>query len=274
MKIEKLNDNQIRCILEKSDLETRKIELSELTVGSEKARAFFDEMMEQASREVGFSPENKPLMVEAIPVSQECIVLVITKVGDPSQFESWLSNLAKLFHPDMETDEDSDDFEDAELADEDKEEFFHDFEDYEYEEPEFSDSDDEQGIPGGSLMEYLTRKVREMSDTGKDMNSPAGQASPDAVWYSFRDLERASRYASFVNPFFKGESILYKDTSSGDYFLLIKKEADYEKDFDRACHLASEFGSMIDQSYAMEGYFKEHHKLIIGEEAIRVLAGL
>ena len=35
MKIEQVNENQIRCILTREDLEERKIKFSELTYGSE-----------------------------------------------------------------------------------------------------------------------------------------------------------------------------------------------------------------------------------------------
>ena len=54
MKIEKINENQIRCTLTRADLEKRQIKLSELAYGSEKARALFREMMLQAFQEFGF----------------------------------------------------------------------------------------------------------------------------------------------------------------------------------------------------------------------------
>ena len=41
MKIEKVNDNQIRCTLTRQDLADRQIKLSELAYGSEKARSLF-----------------------------------------------------------------------------------------------------------------------------------------------------------------------------------------------------------------------------------------
>ena len=37
MKIEKINDNQIRCTLTRDDLAQRQLKLSELAYGSEKA---------------------------------------------------------------------------------------------------------------------------------------------------------------------------------------------------------------------------------------------
>ena len=82
MKLEKLNDNQIRCTLTKADLADRQIKLSELAYGSEKAKSLFRDMMLQASAEFGFEANDIPLMIEAIPMPNECIVLIITKVSD------------------------------------------------------------------------------------------------------------------------------------------------------------------------------------------------
>lgn len=41
MKIEKVNDNQIRCTLTKEDLADRQLKLSELAYGTEKAKVLF-----------------------------------------------------------------------------------------------------------------------------------------------------------------------------------------------------------------------------------------
>ena len=41
MKIEKLNENQIRCTLTRADLAERQLQLSELAYGTEKAKITF-----------------------------------------------------------------------------------------------------------------------------------------------------------------------------------------------------------------------------------------
>ena len=53
MKIEKINENQIRCTLTKTDLADRELKISELAYGSEKAKTLFKDMMEMASYECG-----------------------------------------------------------------------------------------------------------------------------------------------------------------------------------------------------------------------------
>ena len=62
MRIEKINDNQIRCTLNKKDLSDRELRISELAYGTDKAKALFRDMVQQASYEFGFEAENIPLM--------------------------------------------------------------------------------------------------------------------------------------------------------------------------------------------------------------------
>lgn len=88
MKIEKLNDHQIRCTLTSEDLATRNIKLSELAYGSEKAKALFRDMMQQAAMDFGFEAEDIPIMIEAIPLSSEKIVLIISKVESPDELDT------------------------------------------------------------------------------------------------------------------------------------------------------------------------------------------
>ena len=88
MKIEKINDKQIRCTLTKEDLANREIKLSELAYGSEKTRALFQDMMRMAARDFGFEADNMPLVIEAIPISMDSIILIITKVEDPEELDT------------------------------------------------------------------------------------------------------------------------------------------------------------------------------------------
>ena len=88
MKIERINENQIRCTLTSFDLNARNINIIELAYGTEKARNLFREMIQRASSEVGFEAEDIPLMVEAIPLSSESIMLVITKIEDPEELDT------------------------------------------------------------------------------------------------------------------------------------------------------------------------------------------
>lgn len=94
MRIERLNENQIRCTLTRSDLVSREMEITELAYGTEKARNLFHEMIEQAQQEFGFEAEDTPLIVEAIPLSTESLVLIITKVENPEELDTRFAKFA------------------------------------------------------------------------------------------------------------------------------------------------------------------------------------
>lgn len=96
MKIERISENQIKCTLNRSDLASRQIRMSELAYGTEKTKGLFQDMMEQASTEVGFDASDLPLLIEAIPVSMDCIVLMITKVEDPEEVDTKFSSLTNI----------------------------------------------------------------------------------------------------------------------------------------------------------------------------------
>ena len=96
MKIERLNENQIRCTLTRSDLASREMEIAELAYGTEKARNLFREMIEQASAEFGFEAQDTPLVVEAIPLSSESLMLIITKVENPEEMDTRFSKFAPM----------------------------------------------------------------------------------------------------------------------------------------------------------------------------------
>jgi len=85
MKIEKISENQVKFILSRTDLEERNIEISELAYGSEKTYQLFQDMMRQAHAEFNFESENIPLMVEAMPIGNSHVVVVVTKIADSSE---------------------------------------------------------------------------------------------------------------------------------------------------------------------------------------------
>lgn len=95
MKIEKISDTQIKVTLNHSDLIDRDLKLSELAYGSQKAQALFKDMMARANEEFGFETDNVPLMIEAVPLSTDSIMIVVTKVEDPSQIEQKLETIGE-----------------------------------------------------------------------------------------------------------------------------------------------------------------------------------
>ncbi len=99
MKIERVSDNQIKVFLNQTDLMDREIKISELAYGSEKAQDLFRDMMEKAFEEHGFDADNAPLMIEAVPLSTESIMIIVTKVESPEDLDEKLGHFQPRKQP-------------------------------------------------------------------------------------------------------------------------------------------------------------------------------
>lgn len=97
MKIEKISENQVKFILNKDDLIERNMKLTELSYGSEKTQELFREMMDQAMLECDFHTEsNTHLIIEAIPVSQESLMIIVTKTSSVDDIDSKFNFIPKV----------------------------------------------------------------------------------------------------------------------------------------------------------------------------------
>ena len=287
MKLEKLSDTQIRCTLSKEDLSQRQLHLSELAYGSEKAKELFRDMMQQASIELGFEADNIPLMIEAIPISNDCLVLVVTKVEDPDELDTRFSRFSKI-NVDDSFDED-----------------FSDIDDTDFEEMDFLDDEDDidmddEPLPFSPSSDFdnadsdASTSSKELSaiDDALDLIAPFTQAIAqakkeamrkkkenrssvqDCQYYSFQNFSQAAQLGAFLAPFFEGESSLYKDSFSNNYYMILRKTQSENDTFHRACNIAADFGVRISASYATPAYFREHFETILEENAVEMLGEL
>lgn len=287
MKLEKLSDTQIRCTLSKEDLSQRQLHLSELAYGSEKAKELFRDMMQQASIELGFEADNIPLMIEAIPISNDCLVLVVTKVEDPDELDTRFSRFSKI-NMDDSFDED-----------------FSDIDDTDFEEMDFLDDEDDidmddEPLPFSPSSDFdnadsdasTSSKERSAIDDALDLIAPFTQAIAqakkeamrkkkenrssvqDCQYYSFQNFSQAAQLGAFLAPFFEGESSLYKDSFSNNYYMILRKTQSENDTFHRACNIAADFGVRISASYATPAYFREHFETILEENAVEMLGEL
>lgn len=283
MKIERLNENQIRCTLNKSDLASRQLKINELAYGSDKAKELFRDMMQQASYELGFEAEDTPLMIEAIPFSSECIVLIVTKVDNPEELDTRFSR----FSP-SDSDDDNFDFDDIETIE------GNDYSDFSLptanEELDECAATDEEDLPEDELMNIFNR-VKEYFN--KDSDNKASQSSPSqpsgkgttdkpehresaniSRVFSFSSLDDITNAACIIDTFYKDANSVYKNPSDRRYYLCISKTKCNSKDFNKVCNILSEYGQKESGFDNHIGFFAEHCECIIAEHALHILRRL
>lgn len=268
MRIERINDNQIRCTLSKNDLIERHLKISELAYGSDKAKELFRDMMEQANIDFGFEADDIPLMIEAIPTSKESIVLVITKVDDPEEFEEKFSKFGNIANKyEDSTDEDYDEDYEDDSEDDYQGDLINCFEQLN-EIIENASEPNENGTEFVPLHEILKRGKR-----GKNTAENKPECTPRrfARLFSFSSLTFIINASKAVNDLYSGKNSVWKDEEMSRYYLILTNNGK-DSTFDKVCSIISEFGKKESLTYATQDFFNEHYKLIIKDDAITRLS--
>ena len=266
MKIEKLNDRQLRFTLTREDLASHHIKLSELSYGSEKARSLFMEMMQQAARDFDFVVNNTPLMIEAIPISADAIILIVTKVDNPEELDSRFARFSK-------------------------------------EDGAPSDAEPAGAVGADDILDLIGKlnqlrkaaqstQAQESSDAPTEAKetappaqsvsepaAPADAADEDAAYhltrfYVFYDLETIVQASHVLDPSFDGPGSLFKNPDDGHYYLLIQKADTDPALFNKVCNVISEYGMPVDYSEGMEQFFTEHMDTLLRGNALQSLRQL
>lgn len=248
LKIEKINENQIRCTLTREDLETRQIRLSELAYGTDKAKKLFRDMMQQAQDQFGFEADNIPLMIEAIPLNSESVLLIITKVEDPEELDTRFSKFSPFRR---------------------------------------NDGEDALHFDGADNIIDIFQKLCEAKGIGtgkKPAAAPARESAPQEEasepsvnlvhLFYFPTLDRVIDASHGLQGFFQGVNTLYKDASQGVYYLVLHQSSSTPEDFNKVCNILSEYGSGRVFSGAGEAHLAEHTELILSQKAIQQLSEL
>ncbi|MCP1102386.1 adapter protein MecA 1/2 [Aequitasia blattaphilus] len=238
MKIEKINDHQIRCTLTRADLASRQLQLSELAYGTEKAKSLFQDMMQQAAFEFGFEAEDIPLMIEAIPAA-DSIVLIITKVENPEELDARFSRFSP--QPKVEVESDLDTVDKLEGAD--------------------------------NYMDYIG-KVKDKTAQNPVPAKTGTAVNAGLHLFSFTTMDQVIEVANLLNSMYSGSNTLYKDGKEDMYILAITQSEMTTNAFNRICNMLSEYGSNEKASSATLAYLEEHCEIIISADAIQKLASL
>ena len=234
MKIEKIDDNSIKCTLSSLDLSSRNLNLRDMTYGSQAAKRLFNEMMQKAKEEVGFSIENTPLMIEAVPLQGGAVQLIISKVDDPEELDTrfskfsavgsgqngWISELATQIL---------------------------------------------EGAQG------LVKQLKETEEEPGVAEEKKESGDEGIRLYRFRTLDRVIDAAKAVSYCDLGANSLYKAEDKKGYYVSLHSKGDDIDSLNRAANLLLEYGERVNGGSATEAFYKEHMEQLIQENALQKL---
>lgn len=252
MKIERLNDYQIKCTLTGEDLQSRDIRLSELAYGTDKARELFGDMIQEAGEQLGFEVEDMPLMIEAVPIGGDCIVLIITKVEDPEEMDTRFANYApSVQYGDTGNNDRSDDVTDIFRR---------------------LQQGDFPVLPAaGKVASGRSRESSQPQKKSQDIRI-SGRDKGMLAW-SFAGMHDVISLAGTVARDVE-KSALYKDPATGRLILLVWTGEGNDAATGRLTAALAEFGRQEKDLTCDHAYLEEHLIPVIPENALQNLSGL
>ena len=262
MKIEKVNEKQIRCTLTKNDLTSRNLKISELAYGTDKAKSLFRDMMREAASKFGFEVEDIPLMIEAIPLSNEAIVLIITKVEDPEELDTRFSKFAPMVGESegQETSKKRDPGSADDILD-----LFRKLKEQVQEA--------EANLTANASGDSITAEAPLKTGDGSEPKEVKITIQVDLTkLYSFEDLDNVIRASKVLKGIYHGENALYKGSEDQKYYLLIRKSDHTPEAFNKVCNIITEYGHMEECTSAAEGRIREYFEPIVAEHALEKLS--
>jgi len=265
MKIEKVNDHQIRCTLTREDLANRELKISELAYGTDKAKSLFHDMMQQAAYEFGFEAEDIPLMIEAVPLNSDCIVLIVTKVDDPEELDTRFSKFAPSVHEKAAEEEDdtSDEFEDD------------------------TDADGDQGSDTAGSTSLFQKLFDQNTKDGSDSLSilqksgsaiklsPEGNTIPQESLtriFAFSSMSQLMSLSRILGDQLPCPNAVYKSTREDPYLLMIEQGSMSRSEFAKICNTISEYGNNLTIPQGSLSYYTEHYVPIVKTQALQTLS--
>ena len=243
MKIEKLNDNQVKFTLWTEDLEENDVEISDITSNNEKGEELLRMMIERARDELGFETDEQSILIEAMTIDNECVVLILTKVdrnADDDTKNDLLGQLRQQVHEIARTHR-----ENAEK--------------------------ERRTLPGAKQPGDNMYKAAEPQP---EKTAATATQEPAYLIFRFDNLDNLIYVSKLCGIYYDSDNTLYKNPKDQAYFLVATRNRNTAEEFDNLNNALQEYGMKYMQTSSTRFFIDEHYTRIIENTAIQTLAEL
>ena len=241
MRIERVDDKTVKCFLSNEELEEYDIDYKDFVLRSERAKEVVQDIMMQASEEVGYKPPKFAFDLQIMMLPDQGLLLTFSE-KEPFDIE----NNAQLLQCLKEM---------KEIVQKAK------------------GTASEENVQGESVSEKRQAKeaapkeVLERQKTAKKTEEQ--EKRPDFAIFYFENIRNIIELANALPGSLRVQSALY-EMQDGYYLHLQKGAASYER-YSRACIQAIEFGSLYTAEKETVLYLEEHGQCLIKEKALKKL---
>lgn len=265
----KVNSFQIKCILEEEDFTSRNININDLRYGSKQTENLFKEIMADANKRFGFNENNSPVSIEAIPLINNRLEIILTVIDEPEELDSRFSR----FTPEPATA--SGDFFAKDTRADNIDDLFNFF-------SKINNGNLKSDTANSKTDNSIFSYEKYISSFNDEIYSVENNMS-DHIIFKFDSIDKIIRLSDFLNDFnsdYTSDTVhftnvinsLYKNNN--DFYLICDRSFYSTDDFVKWCNIVCEYGTPVSSKGLTEEYIIEHSELLLKENALQQLSGL
>ncbi|MCR4781716.1 MAG: adaptor protein MecA [Lachnospiraceae bacterium] len=239
LKLERINEKQIKCTISKEDLQQRQILPSDLRYGSTATKRLFNEVLKSAKEQFNFTQDNDALTIEAVPSNDDSIDILITKDTFPDELDTRFAEFSK-----------------TDIA-----------------VPVVPDGEEAQAPtfdPSELYKSYVNRRKGKVDKT----SSNAEETAPSHNLFVFESMDDLINVAKVLNKNFHGESSLTRFADTNELILDLVYKTSPSSKIDPTSAILADFDTPVILNEPAKAAIKEHGEIVIHEDAVKILASL
>lgn len=246
MKIERIDDNTIKCFISCEEMAEHNVEYTDFLSRTEKAQEFMHEIIRRAHEEVGYKPPKFAFEMQIMLVPEQGMVLTFSEkepfdIHDKGKVDAFLEHLKDFV---------------GKLS--------------EHKENLESGGALDELFKAASLAKGNEQPTKDEIPVAVDKKTKIDKADEiNEAIFAFASLAQVMDFADSLPANIRITSELYK--MNGDYFMHITKGgASYDR-YSKVCVVALEFAELYRAGNGCDEVLKEYGELLINEKAIKKL---
>lgn len=105
MRMERINEHQVRCVITLQDLEAHRLSSGDLKYGTKEIKELFNEVIGRAVEQYRFNEDHLPVMIEAIPIQGGELLVILSAVENAEELDPHFAHFQEAVEDDVEEEE-------------------------------------------------------------------------------------------------------------------------------------------------------------------------
>lgn len=265
MDFQRIDKNTVQCHMTEEEMNEYGFEIEDFFTNQEKSREFLEQIVERAEEEVGYEVESGMISMQLMRLPDNSLMITFSDRGEDGLqgMLQHLQNLAGMIDEsaveavmnslkDDLSDRNRPAIPDVHMS-------------------ENLDNLNKIGKSGLSDEEKRAAYQKHLKEIERITRESKKKKLLSARIFQFNSLRDLEFFASTVTLNKPVTSRVYKDKTSGIYYLLIKKGKLKLSDYNELCDYAKEYATSYGEQPYAEEYCKEHFECLIPKHALKVL---